>query len=367
MRAFLPILLVAGLVAASLPVLADGGRGEERSTRASTEEGRGNANASHGPVGRFAVQATSHAVAGDYVSFSYDAAGIRGFAADGVPVFDLAITGAQPGSADVRAEGAMIQVRAPGYRFTAHDNPVAVARLEADRGATITFASGVTLTPRGDKQVGFTAGSLSGVLRADDLSFNGLVARVGDEALIYLDEPQGAFDQHRGDITDAIGEGHVGAEATFNKTGDDLRQDVVSYGNVTMTTMRAERGNLTIQIQGNGTEGRVLVFNVESNVIGAQRAEDLAVKLDNQTLTRADDLSDALNPDNDGFQPEYYVVFDPQAHAFQMIVTVPHYSVHTLSVATAIEEIPPSVLVGAVLGIVILVPSAFVLFRRPKA
>ncbi|HVM46121.1 MAG TPA: hypothetical protein VM582_09320, partial [Candidatus Thermoplasmatota archaeon] len=69
-------------------------------------------------------------------------------------------------------------------------------------------------------------------------------------------------------------------------------------------------------------------------------------------------------PDDDGFHPEYYIVFDPQAQAFQLIATLPHYSVHILSVTTLIVLPPPSVVVGVVAGVLLLAPTAMLLFRR---
>lgn len=360
-RALAALVLVAALLAAATPVLAEGG-------------GRGKSEDDHGRpaerlgLGRFQVESRSHDVHGRFVAFTYNGTGVSGFAAQGATLFDAVVLGADAAGANASSEnGAMIRVRAHDFSFTAHDNPVAVARLETERGAVLTFPAAVTLTPKDEHQVTFTVANLTGEIRAKELNLTGQTLRVGQDVLLYLDAPQGSFDQHRSDISEAIGTGHVGAEATFNRQNGNLTQDVVSYGNVTMTTLRAEKGNLTVQIEGHGTEGRVLVLNVDNGVLGAIRKDDLTVTLDNLTIRQADNLTDALDPDNDGYAPEYYVVYDPAADVFQMIVSVPHYSVHTLSVATLIEEIPPSVLAGVVLGVVVLVPSAFVLFRRPKA
>ena len=108
------------------------------------------------------------------------------------------------------------------------------------------------------------------------------------------------------------------------------------------------------------------MLNVENAVLGAQRADQLHVQLDNATVAPADSLVDVLDPDNDGYSPEYYVVFDPGTNAFQLLISVPHYSGHTLSLTTAFIRPPPSVIAGIGLGVLLLVPTAFVLFRRPK-
>jgi hypothetical protein len=131
-----------------------------------------------------------------------------------------------------------------------------------------------------------------------------------------------------------------------------------------MTTIKAERGNLTVMVEGHGLDGRVLVLNVDGRMLGADRADKLNITLDNESIEHAADLADALDPDDDGFDPEYYLVYDPAAEAFQLIVTVPHYSVHTLTVATFLEIVPPSVTVGILVGVLVVVPMALVLFRR---
>jgi len=60
-------------------------------------------------------------------------------------------------------------------------------------------------------------------------------------------------------------------------------------------------------------------------------------------------------------------VFDPEQGAFQLIVSVPHYSVHTLSVGSVLVLPPPSVVIGVVAGVALLAPTAMLLFRRSKA
>jgi hypothetical protein len=356
-------MLVGLLLLSAAPALADEGDAKGRND----DSGRGQPGRI--ALGAFAIDTGTHSVKGEFMSFAYDRSGIQSFTVHGVGIFNATVqpstSGAQRDPPPV-ARGAEIRVFGPGYAFIAHDNPVAVARLTTDGPAALTFAPGVALTRQGEGRLAFTLGNLTGALRAERMSVSGQTVRTQGEVLFLLDESGGSYDAHRSDITEAIAARHVGAEASFNRNGEDLKEDVVSYGNVTMTTLRAEQGNLTMLIEGHGTEGRVLVLNVDNHVMGAQRKEELRVQLDNQTVTAASSLEDILDPDNDGFVPEYYVVFDPATDAFQLLVSVPHYSVHTLSLTTAIILPPPSVLVGIGLGVLLLVPTAFVLFRRPK-
>ncbi|HUR69280.1 MAG TPA: hypothetical protein VM370_08535 [Candidatus Thermoplasmatota archaeon] len=359
-------LLVCGLLLASATALADqgGGNGHGR--------GRGESAA---PLGSFVVENDSRSVVGEHLSFNFSDAGITDFAAEGTTLFDLAVQGGAvhderaedgPRAARAQAQGSMFRVRTANFTFQANDNPSAVGRLVTNGGhVDVTFARPATLVARTNESVGFTVGELHGTLRGANLTLDGRVVGVDGEMLVFLDTARGSFDQHRGDIGEAIERRHVGIEATFNaQNADHVQEDVVSYGNVTMTTLKAERGNLTVQVEGHGFEGRVIVLNVDGRMLGADRADKLDVTLDNASIAPATDLADILDPDDDGFSPEYYVVYDPAAEAFQLIVTVPHYSVHTLSVTTLLDVLKPSVVVGVLAGVALLVPAGMVLFRR---
>lgn len=99
-------------------------------------------------------------------------------------------------------------------------------------------------------------------------------------------------------------------------------------------------------------------------MLGAENGEKLNVILDDLSIGPASNFTDILDPDDDGYTPEYYIIYDPGAHVFQLIVTLPHYSVHTLSVTTLLEILKPSVVIGILAGTALLIPAALVLFRR---
>ena len=322
-------------------------------------------------VGAFRMERNGRIAHGQHVSFMFNDTGIQGFTAAGVPLFDVRVEGEGDDAGATRPQvgggGSALDVRTPTFRFRAHDNPGAVAKLETEGTAWLTFGAAARLVEASDRRVDFTIGNLSGSIRADDVQVQGQSVVLSDgHALVFLHQSRGAFDQHREDVDRAIGKGHVGAEATIGKRqgADEVVQDVVSYGNVTMRTLKAEKGNLTIEVEGHGTEGRVLVVNVDGRVVGAQKREDLTILMDNMSIGPADDLQDVLDPDNDGYMPEYHVVFDPATESFQLLVSVPHYSVHILSVMTPIPIPSPSVVVGILAGVALLVPGAYVLFRR---
>ncbi|MFA5862586.1 MAG: hypothetical protein WDA16_12920 [Candidatus Thermoplasmatota archaeon] len=384
-RSLPAFLLIAALLAGSmLPlVLAEEGkqkttttpaaRGENGDTRADPADQRGASEKQRSEdrpaaTGKFTLSSTSQRVSGSFVSFNYSESGLQDFALGAYPLFDASVSGQSQEDDDARfgveAHGAEVRVRTPVFDLIVHDNPGAVTKLMTHGVITLALAPGVLAQEGKDDLVEFTVGNVSGTIRGQDLALVGSTLTSTDRVLVFLDEPRGDFDVHRSDINEGVAAGHVGVEASFNKPGGTVEEDVVSYGNVTMQTIKAEKGNLTLQVEGHGFDGRVLVLNVDGRVVGASKADDLQVLFDNASIARADNITDVLDADNDGLKAEYYVVFDPTKEVFQLIVSVPHYSVHTLSVTTAIVLPPPSVILGVVAGAIILVPSAFLLFRR---
>ena len=360
------------LSVAASPAWADGGKGKEDANANGRDGGetvQGSDAAQSTPrVGSFSVDASSSAVSGKYLSFTYNQTGISAFSIGGTRIFDAAIApgpGAARSGASETTRDAEIRVQGPRFTFVAHDVPTAPSRLTSEGPATLTFAPDARLVSlEDDGRISFTVGSLSGQIRAENARLAGNVLTTRGDVLVFLDNARAGIESHRGEVAAAIGKGHVGAEATLSSDTSGVHQDVISYGNVTMTTTKLEKGNVTLLVEGHGLEGRILVLDIDGRVLGAQKASELVVRLDNMTVQPADNLTDILDPDNDGLLPEYYVVFDPGAQSFQLLVSVPHYSVHTLSVLTSIELPPPSVIVGIVAGVALLVPSAFALFRR---
>ena len=345
---------------------ADDDRGRSDERRPDADRARGKPAA----IGAFSLSAAQQAVDGAFVDFAYNDSTITGFAVDGQPLFDLSVAGPGEDDADgqgVVAKGAQLRLATTHYRLQVHDNPAAVAKLDTDGTVTLLFRAGATLTPLDGERVEFALGDLKGMVRGDGLRVAGPSLIAEGEVLLLVHQPMGGYDVHRGDIGKAVAKRHVGAEASINKRddGEGVEEDVVSYGNVTLKTVKAEKGNLTVLVEGHGFDGRVVVLNVDGRVVGASRSDDLRVLFDNETIRHAESIADVLDPDDDGLQAEYYVVFDPATEAFQLLVSVPHYSIHSISVTTFVSVPPPSVVAGLLAGLVVLAASGVVLFRRP--
>lgn len=368
----LTLLVPASVAQPGRPTPIVGGVGEDHGEddreKGEKDEGSEDRESRPAAFGEFSLLA-SQAVDGDYVDFSYNETSVTGFSVAGVPILDLTVASAGDEDDDderlgVDARGAVVRVVTSSFRLQVHDNPEAVTKLRTDGVATFLFASGATLTQVGEERVRFTVGNLTGILRGDDLQVAGRNVIAEGEILLLVHTPRGSFDQHREKIGEAVARRHVGAEVSVDRRNGNVTEDLVSYGNVTMRTLRAERGNLTLEIEGHGFDGRVVVLNADGRIVGASKADDLTILFDGEPIAHASTIADILDPDDDGLKAEYYVVFDLGTETFQVLVSVPHYSVHILSVMTALPQLTPSIVLGVTAGILVLAASGFVLFRR---
>jgi hypothetical protein len=316
-------------------------------------------------VGAFNVANTAQRVDGAYVSFDYGPMGLGNVTAQDLHLFDVDALGATASSGDVRVQAAGVQVRlnADAFNVQVHDNPGAVFKVNPASSLTFHFPAGTILTHGdGGVSVMYDTGEEASLL-GPDFTVNGTRVDAEGPATFLLNAKRGAFDHHRGDITNAITRGHVGAEVTVARGNGHAAEDAVTFGTVTVGT-HAEFGNVTLTVEGQAMDGRVIIANVEPALFNAAKAGDLNVHFDGEPATRAESLIDVLNPREGMENAEYWVVED--LDGYQVIFSLPHYSVHTLSILDAFEEVPPSVVVGLVASVIVIAAGGFVLFRRPQ-
>lgn len=367
MRRHLALALGLGLLlAAFAPAAAEETeRGRDDGSR--RESGDDHAVAKGPRVGQFR-QTASASIAGEFVSFQWSATGITGFTVNGTELFDVAAPTGDKGDGDgARITGSVIKVEGDTYELLAHDNPMGVLKFQADGRVTMTLAAGATVAPAGQHLI-VSVGAVSGRVFGDDIEHhNGTITADGDLRFM-LAEPIAHFDSERGTLARATAEKKIGAEVSFAK---DKRKEVLSFGNVTARVLRSpDEGarDIVVQVEGHGFEGRVIVLNVDGSLFGATKADRLDVQFDNETIFAAKGgLEDVLNPDDDGLTPEYWLGFDVATGGFQLVVSVPHYSVHEIRVANFLAEAPPSVVIGVVAGVAAIAAAAVVMFRPRRA
>lgn len=339
----------------------DDGRKSPTAEIRSSRSGQGPSKA----IGSFEVTSPRF-VDGEFVDFTWSPTGVSNVTAGGLALFGAQSAGGGTGPSSARTDGSRVKIRTPGFELKAHDNPNAIFDFEAEGTLTLTFPAGTTLALSGDRVLVTYADGTNARVFGKDLTVVGTTLTTREDATFMLDAKKGAFDVHRAEISNAIAKDHIGAEVTIGRPeGDEgkLREDVVEFGNVTVTTL-AQQGNVTLIVSGHGFDGRVIVVNVDPWVFGQRNREDFVFLFDNASIESASSLVDALDPDDDGLAPEYYFVQTDDG--YQVLLTVPHYSVHTFTIAGIPLEITPSVAMGIAAGAALVAVGVAVLFRSPK-
>lgn len=89
-----------------------------------------------------------------------------------------------------------------------------------------------------------------------------------------------------------------------------------------------------------GSEGTVIRMTLNQSALPdveiTEAVDRLEVHFDNESIAAADDLEDALDWSDDGGEPEYLILVG--AEEVEILVTVPHFSPHTVEVVTSSDE-----------------------------
>jgi hypothetical protein len=165
----------------------------------------------------------------------------------------------------------------------------------------------------------------------------------------------------------------VGAEIALTRGEGDKGVQVLSYDNVTVKVRGTDRvarpGNpINITLSSNLTEGRTFAFTLNRSLLPSDDPDRLVLRYfdvhaDGNTevkFQRADSLADVLDPTNDAGQPEYWVVKD--SNGLQVLVSVPHWSTHVVTLGGLDAIVPPSALVGLFAGVLASGIAAVALF-----
>lgn len=175
-------------------------------------------------------------------------------------------------------------------------------------------------------------------------------------------------------VASAIEAGNLGGEITVVKNGEErYKTDTISYyANVTVTAVEPEfsKHKAVFNVSGDcHATGKTIKLNFGRNAfssIDVNNLEDsLEVFFDGRDIKMADDLSDVLNPNDDGLQPEYALMQVKAAGGkeFFVLVSIPHFSDHQIVIQMVADN--PLLLAFAATGAVaIVMAAAWGMFRR---
>ncbi|MEA3204261.1 MAG: hypothetical protein QOI63_1941 [Thermoplasmata archaeon] len=312
---------------------------------------------------------------------------ITGYAVEGqLTLESLWLDTGGDGPLHTERSGETLMVGDAGTRLRLHDNPVGLIELKGDGGARLTFPLGVTITPgpAGHAAQVHYADGRDGLLVADDAQWDGRNVTLAGFFTFHVARGDGPFEQAiakgelRSKIEAALETRRLGAEVSLEKNPANASRavQVLAYDDLSVNVTLPVHGSpIAVRLAANLTQGRTVVLHVDPALVANATADRLALRYfdDHSDGTQtevvfamADSLADVLDPTNDGGRPEYWVVSD--ADGLQVLVSVPHWSTHTVTLAGIGAILQPSVLMGLVAGVAGTMVAAVAMFwprRQP--
>lgn len=314
------------------------------------EHGLANAEAHHA-FARFAY--ANGAASGRYVSFHLNEStgALTSFGVNAtngtVPVFTSVAPDAFVGNGSAKVAGSVLHLDDTGASFSAHNNPTAnfdYAAGDANLTITLTLAPNVSVVswpqgyrlnlPGGLHAHVFATGN--GTLSIDANNTTITASLPGNSSLFFLRHPgEGHMTSDVHDVLAGLATGRVGA-VTSIVDADGAPLEDRTFAGVRTHARDASRGHANVTLSSDDATGKAVVLNLDRSVIAPENVSRVVVTLDGQPLARLAKATDALNATNAS------VWFNATADGVQVIVSVPHFSDHDLSIQTVDATTQPT-------------------------
>lgn len=287
--------------------------------------------------------------------------------------------------------GAVMMFENDTVQIIVHDNPTAMYHVIAnDTETTVSFkvAEGMSVTEisggPGDgtngqhKALMISDGEVEGIICTDDGSIvvesgaSGTYVNVTflDDHAMFRAKPTFAHRHMHNEqaMMQAIIQNRMACEISLMVRNGSAVYDIMEYQHeFKMTVMQAERNRITLQVSSENHEGRVILMNMDQLTMETKNGV-ITVKLDGKTVRASTNPLEVLYATGSNASDAVYTVLQID-DASQVLVYVPSFSTHTLSIESILPgaEIFGIAGIVAVLGAVAVVGGAtVVLFVRRK-
>jgi uncharacterized membrane protein len=169
------------------------------------------------------------------------------------------------------------------------------------------------------------------------------------------------------DRIDVIGSGVAALTSVWYTVSAGLSETREEVYNTDLNISTVVGDNkVTVIVDSEVSAGATIAINVDNNVVSLSSLNDLVVLVDNREIRQADDYSDIIDTTGEN-ESEYLILFG--AEGIQVLVSIPHFSTHTIDVGNAAafaqplqEETVPVAALLAVVGVVmaLVLAAAFV-------
>jgi hypothetical protein len=141
------------------------------------------------------------------------------------------------------------------------------------------------------------------------------------------------------EIDRSIATGKIGGEISIQReNGSKYQPEVTIYKGVEIKPVEIVQGKISLIVSGDEYGGgKTISITVDPSLF--ENAKDIVAKYDGEVISMADNITDVLNPNDDGTHAEYLITFG--ANATEILISIPHFSEHEItvySVAGAVVE-----------------------------
>ncbi len=139
------------------------------------------------------------------------------------------------------------------------------------------------------------------------------------------------------EIDRSIESGNVAGEINIQLgNNSEYEHEITIYDGVNISPVKIFEGELSLIVSGNEySTGKTIAITVDQNLFG--NTQDLTVKYDGESIEMADNISDVLNPNNDGLHAEYLIMLG--ANGIEILISIPHFSEHEITILGLAGEV----------------------------
>ncbi|MEM0493032.1 MAG: carboxypeptidase-like regulatory domain-containing protein [Candidatus Thermoplasmatota archaeon] len=129
----------------------------------------------------------------------------------------------------------------------------------------------------------------------------------------------------------------LAGELNIQKKPDSIIHETVIYDQIIIQPHTLSKGHISIAISAvEHSPAKTVAINIDPEFF-ATLDKPFVVNYDGVSISPASNLSDVLNPDDDGLEPEYLLVIGKDS--IQLLVSIPHFSEHIITITQIIEDL----------------------------
>ncbi len=131
-------------------------------------------------------------------------------------------------------------------------------------------------------------------------------------------------------ISEGISHGEIGGQVIVDRDRYGISETAVSYADMQMMTRVRENNRVRVMVSSDSLEddGKIVSIRIYNEVLEIDALEELEVRFDDKEIEMAEDYDDLVESSDEA---EYLVSMGSEK--IELLVTVPHFSTHTIEIA----------------------------------